>query len=287
MSHDELKSLLALAALERLEADEQANLRAHLAGGCRECEGELHELREAAAAMAMAGDVLAPASAVEAKIEARLAAAAATQARGRAPLRDEDSGRRAAGTRRGYRAAFAAAVVLAVYGVAATVHFLDLESAYREQLGNLELRVSALQAQAQKTSDRADEVSRLLAEHVQLDRVLESPGLEITRLNPLGPAPQARAIVVASTSLHIALIEADGLPATPQDKAYELWWITRERGPVPGGLFRAEPGREVLAPVDLPPAGQHVTVGAVTLEAAGGVKQLLGAMYLKGTPVPR
>ena len=80
------------------------------------------------------------------------------------------------------------------------------------------------------------------------------------------------------------MFQAAGLPATPAGKTYELWWITKEHGPVAAGLFQAEDGHPVVAPVSLPPAGEHVLLSAVTLEPAGGVSKPTGAMYLKGAP---
>jgi anti-sigma-K factor RskA len=81
-------------------------------------------------------------------------------------------------------------------------------------------------------------------------------------------------------------LHANGLPATPAGKTYQLWWITREHGPVAAGLFRAEQGRAVIAPVAAPPAGEHVLLSAVTLEPAGGVSKPTGAMYLKSASSP-
>jgi anti-sigma-K factor RskA len=284
MTHDELKSLLALAALERLEANEDVSLRAHLSKGCAECEAELRELREAAAALAMADETATSETQVASKIEARLALSAA-------PVRGRDAGRsvgserrRSTMARRVAWMASAAAVILAVYGAAVTLRLLGTEGAYEHRLGDFEQRISTVQAQARKASEKADELSELLSERVQLEHVLESPDLEITRLGPSNVARGARAIVAVSRELRVAVIEADGLPATTQDRTYEMWWVTRESGPVPAGLFRAEPGHEVVARVDPPPTGQHVTAGAVTLEQAGGVKKLVGAMYLEGSP---
>ncbi len=73
MTHDELKALLPLAALHRLDPDEMAALREHLAG-CAECPAELREFENAAAMMALA--VNAPTSIedrITRKLEARLA----------------------------------------------------------------------------------------------------------------------------------------------------------------------------------------------------------------------
>ena len=53
MTHDELKALLPLAALERLEPDEIAELREHIAG-CAECDADLREFEHTIAMFALA-----------------------------------------------------------------------------------------------------------------------------------------------------------------------------------------------------------------------------------------
>jgi anti-sigma factor RsiW len=73
MTHDELKALLPLAALERLEPEEVAALREHLAG-CAECDAELREFEHAMAMFALALDAPAKEDRVMRKLEARLAA---------------------------------------------------------------------------------------------------------------------------------------------------------------------------------------------------------------------
>ncbi len=72
MDHDQLKQLLPLGALDRLENQEASTMAAHLAEGCDECEAELRSLREALAAMAMsvAGD--GPAERIWQRLERRL-----------------------------------------------------------------------------------------------------------------------------------------------------------------------------------------------------------------------
>ena len=54
MEHQEIKDLLALAALDRLEADEANAVSEHLHAGCAECEAELRAYREVAASLALA-----------------------------------------------------------------------------------------------------------------------------------------------------------------------------------------------------------------------------------------
>ncbi len=282
MTHDEFKTLLPLAALDRLEPEEAAALREHLAG-CAECPAELREFEHAASMLALAGDAPTSEDRVMRKLEARLAAHAPE----RAPSRMVEPSRREGARRFAPRLAMAAAVVLAIYGVAVTSRMLDLKHAYDDRgdkLTYLQNRFAALEHEAHETEAKMEALSKVLSERIQLERVLDAPDLQVTRLAPLPPAPGANAIVAVSTSSREAVLRANGLEAPPPGKTYELWWITKQKGPVPAGTFTAETGKEVIAKVDAPPPGDRVMVTAVTLEPEGGVPKPTGAMYLKGSP---
>jgi anti-sigma-K factor RskA len=83
------------------------------------------------------------------------------------------------------------------------------------------------------------------------------------------------------------MLETAGLPIAAKDKVYEFWWIGSQHGPLKGGLFRAESGRETIVPVTAPPVGELIVASAITLEPAGGVSKPTGTMYLKSLPPSR
>jgi hypothetical protein len=291
MTHDELKALLPLAALERVEPDEIVSLREHLAG-CQECDAELREFEHAAAMLALAVEAPTSEERVTRKLEARLAAPTAATAPSapaprpdRKPARDVEPARRE--KRLVPRLAIAAALLLALYGAGLTVRWLSLQRAYDargDQLVYLQNRFTTLEHEAQQAEQKMDALSKVLSERIRLEHVLDAPDLQVTRLAPLPPAPGAHALVAVSKASGDAVLRASGLQAPPPGKTYELWWITKQKGPVPAGTFSAAAGNEVIAKVDPPPAGAHVVATAVTLEPAGGVPKPTGAMYLKGAP---
>ena len=332
MTHEELKALLPLAALDRLDPEEIVALREHLAG-CEECDAELREFEHAVAMLALAVDAPASEDRVMRKLEARLAAPAAavtstppppvirvtapappgvaptpvapapvktpaapnipsTSPAAQAPPRDREAARTVEPTRREgkrwvTRLAIATAIVAAVFGAAVTSRVMDLRRAYDDRgdkLAFLQSRFTTLQHDAQQQEQKIDALSKILSERVRLEQVLDAPDLRVTRLAPLPPAPQAHALVVVSKASGNAVLRASGLTAPPAGKTYELWWIIKQKGPVPAGTFAAESGKDVIAKVDPPPAGDRVMAAAVTLEAAGGVQKPTGAMYLKGSP---
>jgi hypothetical protein len=299
MTHDELKALLPLAALERLELEEIAALREHL-GGCTECDAELREFEHALAMFALALEAPAKEDRVMRKLEARLGTPAAAVIAPapvvavpapppprREAVRIIEPPRREPTPRWAPRLAIAAAVVLALYGAGVTSRLRDLQHAYDERgdrLTYLQSRFTTLDHQAQDASQKIDALSKVLTERIQLERVLDAPDLQVTRLGPIGPTAGAHAVIVMSKASGDTVLRVNGLDAPPSGKVYELWWITKQKGPVEAATFSAESGKEVLTRVDPPPAGDRVLASAVTLEPAGGVPKPTGVMYLKGSP---
>ena len=286
MEHQEIKTLLPLAALDRLEPDETRALDEHLRAGCEECEAELRELREAAAALALSLEQSGYYEVSEELIWERLKARLRSAEGGSA-------GKEAGRARRGFGAWRAATAVMAAGIVAIAIYASQLRNRlYRaneenqHELAAMESRIAGLRTEVTKARAEVSSLRRVLGEHMRLEKVLSAPDLSLTRLQPLAPAAGAEAVVAVSAANKAAVLQAAGLPATPSGKTYELWWITKEHGPVAGGLFQAEDGQPVIVPVSMPPTGEHLLLSAVTLEPAGGVSKPTGAMYLKGVPGP-
>ncbi|MGA8568912.1 MAG: anti-sigma factor [Candidatus Binataceae bacterium] len=293
MDHQAIKDLLPLAALDRLEPDEARTLQEHLRAGCDECEAELRELREAAASLALSLEQESFEEGSEDRIwdrlEARLHEAVAQPDWPTA--READSARRPArgrvGAWRAATAVMAAGIVgMAIYAGQIRDRLRRANENHQQEIAAMDSRIASMRAELTRARVEVGTLQRVLGDRIRLEKVLSAPDLRLTRLAPLAPAPGAGAIVAVSATNKAAVFQAAGLPATPPGKTYELWWITKEHGPVAAGLFQAEDGRPVVAPVSLPPPGEHVLLSAVTLEPAGGVSKPTGAMYLKGAPGP-
>jgi anti-sigma-K factor RskA len=287
MDHQAIKDLLPLAALDRLEPDEARALEEHLRAGCDECEADLRELREVAASLALSLEPEGSDKRIWDRLDARLHADAAEPSRPAA--RETDSARRPARGRMGaWRAAtavMAAGIIgIAIYAGRVSDQLRRANEEHQQELAAMDSRLGGLRAELTRARGEVGALQGVLGDRIRLEKVLSAPDLRLTRLKPLAPAPGAGAIVAVSATNNAAVFQAIGLPATPPGKTYELWWITKEHGPVAAGLFQAEDGHPVVAPVSLPPAGEHVLLSAVTLEPAGGVSKPTGAMYLKGTP---
>lgn len=282
MDHEELKALLPIAALDRLEPDEQRALDEHLAG-CDECSAELREFRETAASLAVGLEQSGTPDRVWDRLEARLS----QERRASSPVADRTrvSARRAMLWR---PAALVMTCVAAAASIYAFVMSAQLSRAVRgrsELVASLNEEISQLHSQLASSQSQVATFQRVLDERLRLEKVLTQPDLQLTHLAPLKAAPaDATAVVAVSAANQAAMIQAHGLPVPPSGKTYEFWWITKESGPVAAGLFSTAEGGSVVAQATPPPAAQHVLAAAVTLEPAGGVSKPTGAMYLKGAP---
>jgi anti-sigma-K factor RskA len=294
MDHEEIKQLLPLAALDQLGPDESIILDDHLRT-CAECPAELQAYRDAAAAVPMAHEPAAVHERIWARLEARLTAEGqlppadvtapppATAVADRAPARRHAAGR-ATGWRIATGLAAAAAIIVAVYAGRLNSQIDQQNAAVRSQVASLKAQIADLRADVSDARIGMAVLRQRLANRERLQRVLLTPGVSLTRLGALPAAPNASAVVAVSPSNAGAVIEARGLPPVPPGKIYELWWITKENGPVPAGLFAARDSSAITASVAPPPPGQHVLLSAVTLEPVPGVPKPTGTMYLKGTP---
>ena len=283
MEHEEIKALLPLAALDRLQQAEQHLLDEHLAG-CDECTAELREFRETAASLTFALDLPALEERVWSRLEARLNPFLSASSR-IADRRARDSFSRRTSLWR--PAALMMTGVAAAASIYAVVMNVQLNRAVQERskvLASLTDENGRMRAQLSSAQGQVATFQRVLDERLKLEKVLTQPDLQLTKLAPLKSAPPgASAIVVVSAANHAAMIQARGLPTPPAGKIYELWWITKESGPVAAGLFTAQEGVSLVAQASPPPASEHVLATAVTLEPAGGVSKPTGAMYLKST----
>jgi anti-sigma-K factor RskA len=292
MDHEEIKQLLSLHALDRLAPDEASVVDDHLRT-CDDCAAELQAYRDTAAAIPLADEQTHLDDRIWARLEARLAAegqlaapagVSARQATIAADRTRRPAAARATGWRIATSLAAAAAIMIAIYAASLTSQLHQHDAAVRGQVAVLKAQIADLRTAVSDARVRMAILQKRLANRERLQRVLLTPDVRLTRLTPLPAAPNASAIIAVSPSGRAAALEARGLPATPPGKVYELWWITKENGPVPAGLFNATDTGALTAAVAPPPAGQHVLLSAVTLEPIPGVPKPTGTMYLKGAP---
>jgi anti-sigma-K factor RskA len=287
MTHEELKDLLPLRALDRLEADEDRAVTTHLAGGCPECERELASFREALGALALTADQEGASSdRIWQLVESRVGASP-TSAGVRAGTRAQDRAMRPPDRIRtvSFAAIAIAALALIVLGFNVLSLYRGLEAARGTasfEVAALRARINELQRGLESASARIADLKTQLSLTSNLTLAAFSPDARVVHLAGLAAAPQASGTVAFSPSSHTAFMQVSGLPPAPPDKIYEAWWIGRQAGPIRAGLFEAPAEGVARVALIMPPRGEEIVASAVTLEPANGTEKPTGTMYLKG-----
>jgi len=326
MDHQTLKELLPIAALDRLDSTEHQALEDHLALGCGDCVSELHSFREALEALAIVAAEQSADDRIWNRLELRLqaaneAAAVPSVANGhRSALpnikRAADAERAQSRSERGdssllWKAAAgvatAAAAALVVFAFAQSAQMNSRTAQLRRQIvklngqtGEMVTELAAADGQVALLNSELENRVRLthillspeglrveLEGSTFLSRVMLAPDANVVKLRPLRRAGGATGLITISPRAGTAILESSGLPITPPDASYELWWIAARRTPIRAAVFRVTGDRDAIVLATLPPKGVPLVASAVTLEPEGGGDLPRGAMYLKGEVQPQ
>lgn len=264
MEHQEYQELLALHALDALDANELRALNEHLAN-CAECRAELIELRDTAGLLAYAATPAEPRAELRARIMADVAAGMP-----RGQTASETTGQVVQFSTRRQESAWPSLLKLA-----AGLAFLALltgvvvlwkrnESA-RQEIADLKREAGEQRAELAKERD--------------LVSLLTSPNAKRAELAGTQTAATARGSFVFDRQTGRAVLVTEGLPPTPPDKAYELWFIANGR-PIPGKVFTVDPSGHAMVTDQVPPEARERAVFAITLEPKQGVSSPTGPIYL-------
>ena len=98
------------------------------------------------------------------------------------------------------------------------------------------------------------------------------------KVNHLADEPNARARAFLSRSRGL-LFAATNLPAIPNDRTYQVWFLT-PGAPVSAGLLRPDAQGNATVAFDVAASVPNPTGMAVSLEPEGGVPAPTGAIYL-------
>jgi anti-sigma-K factor RskA len=271
MEHQEYQELLALHALDALDASEARVLEEHL-GTCAECRAEMIELRDAAALLAHAATPAEPSADVRNRI---LASASAQRVRAQSPPAPAAQvvpllprAKRNIWTI-GLRLAAAIAFVALLAGV---VVLWRRDVKMRQEIAQLSRQVNTQQHELVRDRDVLDRQRAALA-------LLNSPTAK--KMDLAGTLTQStRGTFVYDQKTGRAILMAEGLPATPADKAYELWFIPKGHSPMPGRIFTVDASGHAMLPTQMPAEAMEGATVAITLEPKKGSAVPTGAMYL-------
>ncbi len=153
-------------------------------------------------------------------------------------------------------------------------------AAARQEVDQLRQRVAELQANSSDLlvakASLEDQV-RTVTHQTEVLRASDTVTYDLAA-QPLAPGAHARAYVSHKLGM---VFTAEGLPAVPAGKVYQLWVIVDAK-PVSVGVFTPDANGRVHAVMNTPAIAAMPGTVAVTLEPAGGLPQPSGAIYLAG-----
>ncbi len=184
-------------------------------------------------------------------------------------------------------AILASAAIAAVIAIAVSTALFDWRmrtgsSGTSNDIAALTARVVQVQRSLDSTGDQLAALEAKVAQTTDLTLASLGPESRVLRLAGLPPSPTATGSVALNRTEGTAMLQVSGLPPTPDDKVYEVWWIGEKQGPLKAGLFEPLSHGATIVSLDLPPPGEVVLASEITLEPSSGVGKPTGAMYMKG-----
>jgi anti-sigma-K factor RskA len=243
MTHDELRDLVPIYALDALDGDEELEVRSHLEA-CQHCRMLLESHVQAAASLALAAEPVTPPAELRSRLMTAVASTPqalplppAVALRPRPPLTWE---------RLSALVAVAALIVLGAFSYRQTRHLHDQE--------------------------------RKLSAQNEIFQALASPLATAVPMTGTGTGVNASAELYVSGDKHTAGLVARGL-SDPGKNVYQLWLIGNNNVPVPVQAFRPDPSG--LALVQIRTNLSNMQGMAVTVEARAGNSTPHGSFVLK------
>ena len=270
--HQQYQEWLALHALDALDATEARSLEAHLAM-CPECRAALIEWRDATGLLAHASTPKAPSD----ELRARILTAARAETRASQP--PETSARvvpMPIAPRRSnlwpnvLRIAAAVAIVGLLVGVVVMWR--------RDVLSRREIsRITREKTRAENLLAREREARAKERDAIAMLNSRDTKKLELAG-SPT--AQNARGTFVFDPKTGHGMLMTEGLPATPADKQYEVWFIPKGHTPMPGKMFTVDASGRAMVAGEIPLEARANLVIAITLEPKKGSAAPTSAIYL-------
>ncbi|HEX7723498.1 MAG TPA: anti-sigma factor [Pyrinomonadaceae bacterium] len=272
MEHQDYQQLLVPHSLDALELSEARELEAHLET-CAECRAEFVALRDDAALLTYSAEPAEPRPEVRARILESVRAER-TGDRAGAVMTDKVVTMRPRANwnvwTMGLRVAAGLAFIALLIGL---IVIWRREVKLQQDVAQLNHQLNTQQHELVRNRD-------VLARQREALALLNSPDAKRLQLAGSQTAQNARGSFVYDQKTGKAVFVADGLPATPPDKAYELWFIPKGHSPMPGRIFTVDSSGHALLPEQMPADAMGNAVIAITLEPKRGSAVPTGAIYL-------
>ena len=268
MEHSEYQELLAAHALGALAAPEERALAAHL-DSCGECRDELAEMQDAAALLAHATEPAAPGDEVRRRIMRDIQGPCHSTA-----VDEHDvvtlSHALSSAWPSVMRLAAAIAFVAMLLGL---IVLWRRDASSRREMAKLARQLGQQQRELQIERDNVTRQTEALA-------LLNSPDARKIVLSGTPTAQAARATFMYDEKSHSSVLMIEGLPPTPADKAYEVWFIPKGLAPIPGRTFTVNANGRAMISDSMPAAAGSAPVIAITMEPKSGSATPTEPIYL-------
>jgi anti-sigma-K factor RskA len=249
MVHEDYKEMIPARALSALDAAEERALNEHL-DNCSECRKELEEWQATAAALAVVPDPVEPSPEVRDRILSEVRKDLST-----GEVIPFSSRPRNVWSSFGSLGAIAAVVLFAA----------------------LIITLIVLWQQNQRMTED-------FAQSKEFVELVTTPGAKVSELKGIDLGAGATATLAYDKTGH-AMLMAHKLPNVPQGKAYQLWFIVKDKPPMPGKTFVPDNTGQGTLKDRMPAQAFDSPIFAITVEPAAGVDAPTGPIYLRSSDV--
>jgi anti-sigma-K factor RskA len=258
MTHEQLRDLLPALSLGALDADERREAAAHVST-CAECAAELAALERTVQGIALEAPPVTPPAALKGKVLARIE----DERAGRVALSRMPVPARPQPPRPWWAHGLALAASLAL-AIGASLYAWAL----RSEISILREDVAATSSEASKLRGELATLRRNWVEVTKAMDVLRAPDMLKVDLKGQATLPSGTGRAFWSRSAGL-MFTAEGLPALPQGKVYQLWTI---KGTVAtgAGTFVPDAGGAASVTALVAATAEVPDAFGVTIEPAGG-----------------
>jgi hypothetical protein len=271
MNHQEYQDLLTLHALDALDASDARAVEEHLAT-CQQCRAELLALKDVAGLLAHAATPTEPSAELRERILTNVRSEKdrdKVSAQPSARVVDLSTRRQSRAWSNLLRMAAAIAMIAMLIGI---VVLWRRDARLQQEIARLSGQLNEQQREIARDRDA-------LAQEREALGMLTSPNMKRMELAGTQTAQNARGSFVLDPKTGHAMLMTSGLPATPPEMAYELWFIADGRK-MPGKVFTVDAAGRAMVSDQVPLEARERGVFAITLEPKQGVTSPTGAIYL-------
>ena len=249
MVHEDYKEMLPSRALSTLDAGDKVALNEHLLV-CPECRRELETWEATASLLSLSAKPMEPSATVRERILKQVREEHRTQTVENAAARVVPFPPRSRAVSYGLIAA----------GLVCTLLISWIAILSRQN--------RAAMAELQKVTEQIRVKEEELTRERAIVAILTGPGSKMTPLVATNSVPGARARLAYDPNGQAVLV-AEGLPAAPAGKGYQLWVIVGNK-PLPGHVFNTDASGKGTMRDRMPSGIDDKTIFAITMENSSG-----------------